>query len=95
MNRPYKGKIEWMPDFIGEELMNQQELQGNKRDISVFEKNNTSDKNQGGFDWDITMQKEYFGIELFMAKTLTYSSLGLILNWKFGMMKRKNTLHKL
>jgi hypothetical protein len=51
MNTPFKGQIDWLPDFIGEELMNQQELVGNKRDISVFEKNIKAEINEGGFGW--------------------------------------------
>ena len=56
MNTPFKGQIDWLPDFIGEELMNQQELQGNKRDISVFEKGIRSNCIFRGFDWDETKQ---------------------------------------
>ena len=76
MNTPFKGQIDWLPDFIGEELMYQQELQGNKRDISVFEKNNTSDKNKGGFDWKKTMQNEYF-----WHKVIYDRDINLFLAW--------------
>ena len=76
MNTPYEGQIDWLPDFIGEELMRQQELQGNKRDISVFEKSNTSDKNQGGFDWHKTMQRE-----LFWHRVIYERDINLFLSW--------------
>ena len=76
MNTPFKGQIDWLPDFIGEELMNQQELQGNKRDISVFERIPSNFKIHGAFDWDKTRQGE-----LFWHRVLTYQDINLFLAW--------------
>jgi hypothetical protein len=74
MNTPFKGQIDWLPDFIGEELMNQQELQGNKRDISVFEKNRTD--SVIGFIWDQTEQGSYFWNRVLIDK-----DINLFLAW--------------
>ena len=76
MNTPFKGQISWLPDFIGEELMNQQELQGNKRDISVFERIPSNFKIHGAFDWDKTRQGE-----LFWHRVLTAQDINLFLAW--------------
>ena len=76
MNTPFKGKIAWLPDFIGEELMNQQELQGNKRDISVFEKFIIADDNRGGFEWEKTIQSRIFWDRVLLGK-----DINLFLAW--------------
>ena len=70
MNTPFKGRIDRLPDFIGEKLMNLQELQGNKRDISVFERKLFADKNEGGVDWDKTRQKFYFWDRVLLEKDI-------------------------
>ena len=74
MNTPFKGQIDWLPDFIGEELMNQQELQGNKRDISVFEKNKIDCVI--GFCWDKTEQGSDF-----WERVLIDKDINLFLAW--------------
>lgn len=74
MNTPFKGQIDWLPDFIGEELMNQQELQGNKRDISVFEKNKSD--SVIGFSWYETEQ----GVD-FWDRVLIDKDINLFLAW--------------
>ena len=71
MNTPFKGQIDWLPDFIGEELMNQQELQEHKRDISVFERCYTE-----GFDWSKTEQGGYFWSRVIFDK-----DINLFLAW--------------
>ena len=76
MNTPFKGKIAWLPDFIGEELMNQQELQGNKRDISVFEEDVIAGKNEGGFEWKDTSQNYNFWDRVLLKK-----DINLFLAW--------------
>ena len=76
MNTPFKGQIDWLPDFIGEELMNQQELQGNKRDISVFEEDVSADKSDGGFEWKDTSQKYNFWDRVLLEK-----DINLFLAW--------------
>ena len=76
MNTPFKGEIAWLPDFIGEELTKQQEYQGNKRDISVFEENLDAGKNDGGFDWKDTLQKYNF-----WDRVLVDKDINLFLAW--------------
>jgi len=76
MNTPFKGQIDWLPDFIGEELMNQQEYQGNKRDISVFEEDVSAGKNEGGFELEETAQKYHFWDRVLLEK-----DINLFLAW--------------
>ena len=76
MNTPFKGQIDWLPDFIGEELMNQQEYQGNKRDISVFETNIGASYPTKGFTWEGTKQGN-----LFWRKVLKKRDINLFLAW--------------
>lgn len=76
MNTPFKGQIDGLPDFIGEELMNQQELQGNKRDISVFENDIRAEMSEGGFDWDKTAQKCEFWVRVLLKE-----DINLFLAW--------------
>ena len=76
MNTPFKGQIDWLPDFIGEELMKQQEYQGNKRDISVFEEDVIAGKSEGGFEWKDTLQKYNFWDRVLLEK-----DINLFLAW--------------
>ena len=76
MNTPFKGEIAWMPDFIGEELMNQQEKQGNKRDITVFEKCISYGKRNGAFRWNETDEGHPF-----WDKVLIDKDINLFLAW--------------
>ena len=76
MNTPFKGEIAWLPDFIGEELTKQQEYQGNKRDISVFEEDVSAGKNEGGFEWEETAQKYHFWYRVLLEK-----DINLFLAW--------------
>ena len=47
----YGGQLTGVPVEIVEFMLDQQEAQGNKRDISVFEKGFRYDMSAGGFDW--------------------------------------------
>ena len=76
MNTPFKEQIDLLPDFIGEELMNQQELQGNKRDISVFERCFAANQFGGGFDWSKTKQGDDFWDRVLFEK-----DINLFLAW--------------
>ena len=48
----YKGQIKDFPEHIVEAMLDEQVRQGNKRDVSVFEKNEFSDQSNGGFTWN-------------------------------------------
>ena len=76
MNRPFKGQIDWIPDFIGEELMKQQERQGNERDITVFERNIESCQVGGGFDWIESVQGFAFWQDVLIER-----DINLFLAW--------------
>ena len=76
MNTPFKGQIDWLPDFIGEELMNQQVYRGFKRDISVFEEDVTASTNDGGFEWKDTSQGNSFWDRVLLEK-----DINLFLAW--------------
>lgn len=51
----YKGQLEGFPPEIVEKMLYYQEKQGNKRDVSVFEKR--KDSYSSGFCWDSTEEK--------------------------------------
>ena len=76
MNTPFEGQIDWLPDFIGEELMKQQEYQCNKRDIIVFEEDVAAGKDEGGFEWKDTSQKYNFWDRVLLEK-----DINLFLAW--------------
>lgn len=46
------------PAHIIKRMLDCQEEQGNPRDVTVFEKSNTSDREEKGFDWDKTKEGE-------------------------------------
>ena len=48
----YKGQIKDFPKEVVEKMLEYQVAQGNPKDVSVFEKDETSDVKQGGFSWD-------------------------------------------
>lgn len=50
----YGGSIDGFPPEVVGEMLRNQVLQGNKRDVRVFEKLAASSKSQGGFNWDET-----------------------------------------
>lgn len=60
MNYPYKGKLSNIPDFVVEEMLNQQQIQGNKRDVTVFENDMFIGRRGGGFTWRETVQGQEF-----------------------------------
>lgn len=47
----YGGQLTGVPVEIVEYMLDQQEAQGNKRDVSVFERNFADGALTGGFDW--------------------------------------------
>ena len=48
----YKGDIEGFPQHVVDAMLDEQERQGNKRDVSVFEECRQSNLWDGGFHWD-------------------------------------------
>jgi hypothetical protein len=51
-----KRKIEGFPQYVVEAMLDEQEKQGNKRDVKVFERSSTASQSEGGFNWDDTPQ---------------------------------------
>jgi len=47
----YGGQLTGVPVEIVEFMLDQQEAQGNERDASVFERDFTNNRLEGGFDW--------------------------------------------
>jgi len=56
-NIKYKGEIEGFPTEVVEWMMDNQVKQGNKRDVSVFEKSKCLSAKEGGFDWQLKDDK--------------------------------------
>ena len=52
-----KGDIEGFPQHVVDAMLDEQERQGNKRDVTVFEYNDHADLCQGGFNWRKTVLK--------------------------------------
>jgi hypothetical protein len=47
----YKGQLEGFPEHIVNRMLDNQEAQGNKRDVTVFENVKGVNKLNGGFNW--------------------------------------------
>ena len=56
----YKGMLEGRPEFFVRALLDEQVKQGNKENVSVFERNIKASKRDGGFDYEQTEQKTWF-----------------------------------
>lgn len=65
-----KGDLEGFPKEIISRMLECQVEQGNKRDVTVFERNVYSALDQGGFDWDTTIEKGIFWSEVISANNL-------------------------
>lgn len=63
---PYKGDIKDFPKEVVEWMLDNQVKQGNKRDISVFEKSRFANKINGGFSWDLV--GDYFCTDVIVSK---------------------------
>jgi hypothetical protein len=64
----YKGKIEGFPQHVVEALLDEQEKQGNKRDVKVFERKSIASQSQGGFAWKDTPQGITFWCSVIVDK---------------------------
>lgn len=56
------------PSEVIEKLLDNQELQGNKRDVSVFEKDIETHKEEGGVNWTETPEGEIFWHEVLLNR---------------------------
>lgn len=55
----YKGQLEGFPEHVVNAMLDEQERQGNKRDVSVFETDSSTNKYDGGFSWDESVLGHY------------------------------------
>ena len=60
----YKGDLKGFPQEVVEKMLERQVGQGNKKDVSVFERCNGEDYNCGGFDWHRTIEGDDFWDEV-------------------------------
>ena len=60
MKTEFKGELKRFPVEVVEKMLERQVEQGNPKDVSVFEKNRTEDKSEGGFDWWVTPEGDDF-----------------------------------
>tara|TARA_R100001244_G_scaffold86809_1_gene66194 strand:- start:730 stop:1746 length:1017 start_codon:yes stop_codon:yes gene_type:complete len=56
----FKGEIEGFPKEVVEKMLDEQEKDGNARDVSYFERNVFSTKKEGGFDWATSVEGDAF-----------------------------------
>lgn len=60
----FKGDLKGFPEEVVEKMLDNQEKQGNKRDVFVFEKYLTSDKSNKGFSWGYSEENQNFWNEV-------------------------------
>lgn len=60
LNKIQKGAIEKFPLHVIEAMLDEQEKQGNKRDVAVFQRNATAPAVTGGFLWSASDQGQSF-----------------------------------
>lgn len=56
----FKGDIKGFPVEVVEKMLEYQHAQGNKRDVSVFEKESSAGRMEGGFSWVETIEGDDF-----------------------------------
>ena len=56
----YNGELKGFPELVVQWMLKEQELQGNSRNVKVFEKCSTSDNDQGVFFWK---NAKYFDVD--------------------------------
>ena len=64
----FKGELQGFPVEVVEKMLERQVEQGNKRDLSVFEKSIYFYKNIGGFNWDETIEGTSFWDKVLRVK---------------------------
>ena len=64
----YKGELKGFPEAIVNRMLDCQEEQGNKRDVTVFEKDKCESKPYGGFNWEETVEEGNFWHRVIMER---------------------------
>jgi hypothetical protein len=54
----YKGQLEGFPEYVVNAMLDEQVRQGNKRDVTVFERKSRESISSGGFDWSVSILGE-------------------------------------
>jgi hypothetical protein len=67
-----KGQLEGFPVEIVDKMIDEQILQGNSRDVTVFENDAGQNKKGGGFDWYESRQKGDYWIEVIGRRNFNY-----------------------
>jgi hypothetical protein len=65
---PYKGDIEGFPQEVVWKMLDRQDEQGNKRDITIFERDRQSGSSLPGFVWDNTFERAVFWAEVIIER---------------------------
>lgn len=60
----YNGQLKGFPNEVVDLMLHYQVMHGNKRDVTVFEKEIECDVKYGGFDWDETPEGSYFWVKV-------------------------------
>ena len=58
--KEFNGDLKGFPEEVVEKMLERQVEQGNKRDVSVFEKDSWADQPAGGFDWSSSPEELLF-----------------------------------
>ena len=64
----YKGQLEGFPEEVVDKMLERQVEQGNKRDVSVFEKVRLTGTHNGGFRWGNTPEGDIFWSDVIFKK---------------------------
>lgn len=70
--KEFKGALEGYPEEVVNWMLDQQEAQGNKRDITIFEKYVYATKTLKGFDWHLALTNETKEVSLDFSKEVIY-----------------------
>lgn len=62
------GRIQFFPIEVVEKMVEEQVRQGNKADVTVFQRNTHAGVNLGGFDWNVTKDSAYFWVDVIHGK---------------------------
>ncbi len=64
----YKGQLKDFPNDIVERMLECQVLQGNRKNISIFEADRSTGRRDGGFQWDSTDEGHGFWANVIQNK---------------------------
>lgn len=62
------GQIQFFPIEVVEKMIEEQVRQGNKADVSVFQRCAISGADLGGFDWCVAKESQYFWVDVIKGK---------------------------